>query len=65
MEFEIKKESLESIVNDEIEKLSIGYYESSKFAIYMDGDIEVQVITTKAEDELMGEVYPKYVEDKQ
>lgn len=62
MSIKIKKEKLEEIINDEIDKLDCGFWESGKFTIHIEDNLEVQIIVTKDEDELIGKVLPRYSE---
>ncbi len=61
MSIKLKVNALEDFINKEVDKLECGgYYCSSKMAIYSEDGIEVQIVVTRDEDELMDEVWPTY-----
>lgn len=65
MSFKLKVNAVEGFINDELEEFKSGaWHESSKIAVYSRGGIEVQIVVTRDEDELVDQVWPKYAKAK-
>ncbi|MDH5259303.1 MAG: hypothetical protein OEX07_14910 [Gammaproteobacteria bacterium] len=57
---DIKKETLEKIINDSIADLKTGFHDAEAFAIYEGEGVQVQIEITKNKGDWHDEVLPEY-----
>lgn len=62
MTFTVKPKALDKIVNREIADLYTGIHTATRLCIFDDGDVQVQILVTREEDDHIDIIVPDYEE---